>query len=346
MQPGMMIGPRMGLTRVERERFTIARLISAHVDNNLGELKEFRALSNQVGAITKQVPDSQGAFLMPGDTLGWIQRRDLTAGVGSAGGSLVDTEMSAFAQAMAEQSLVGVLPMQRLRNLAANVTITGESVRATAGWVYEGAVVSTGESTLGQAALTPKTVTSKVTVSRQLPQQLGPAAVAYVDSLVGSHLAAAADSALLFGTGATGQPTGISLAPGVDTRAGTSYAWSDATAMLKVCEGYAQGRSIAWVAGVNAAETLRKRERSAGSLFIAEDDRIANKLMLVSRAAPAASLTVTEWSKVWFADWGALEIMVDPFTDFKSGKVSVIARWLIDVAAERPQIVATATAVT
>lgn len=346
MRPGMMIGPHMGLTRAELERFTLPNLIDAFLSDNSAELAAFRRLSDSVGLITKQSPGSLGAFLFAGDQLGYLNRRDLTASNAAAGGYTVSTEIATFSATMAKQSLIGVLPVQRLQSLQSNVTLTTETVRASAGWAYEGAVATTSESTFAQVAMTPKICTAEASVSRKLKVQMGPAAGAFTHNLLAEKTSEACNAALLFGTGASGQPLGIAIATGVDSRAGTSYAWSDATAMLKVCDGFAQGESIMWVAGVDSAQTLRNRERAAGSGFIADGDRIANKPLLVSRGVPATSLTVTEWAKVWFADWGALEILIDPFTEFKAGKVRILAKWLIDVAVERPQLIATATAVT
>lgn len=346
MRPGAMIGPHMGLTRAEQERFTLPNLIDACISDNHAELAAFRKLSDGVGLLTGQRASSLGAYLFAADQLGTFNRRDLTVSNAAGGGYTVATEIPTFAATLAKQSLLGALPLQRLQSLQSNVTLTTETVRASAGWSFEGVVATTSESTFAQVALLPKICTAEAVMSRKLKQQMGPAANAFSLNLLAEKVGEAASAAILFGTGVSGQPGGIALATGVDSRAGTSYTWSDATAMLKVCDGYAQGESTVWVAGVDSAETLRKRERAAGSGFIADGDRIANKPMLVSRGAPAQSLTVTEWGKVWFADWGALEILVDPFTDFKTGKVRVMARWLIDVAVERPSLVAVATAVT
>lgn len=53
-----------------------------------------------------------------------------------------------------------------------------------------------------------------------------------------------------------------------------------------------------------------------------------------------------DWSKCWLADWGALEIAVDPFTNFKDGKVNVRTWWAVDVAFERPDQIAYVSALT
>ncbi len=66
----------------------------------------------------------------------------------------------------------------------------------------------------------------------------------------------------------------------------------------------------------------------------------------MSRAAGASTLAVMDWSKCWLADWGALEIAVDPFTNFKDGKVNVRTWWAVDVAFERPDQIAYVSALT
>ena len=80
------------------------------------------------------------------------------------------------------------------------------------------------------------------------------AARAFVDQALATTLAEAIDAAILAGSGYSGQPLGIANVAGIDRRAGTSFAWSDALAMLDVCEGFTQADSIAWVAGHTTAK--------------------------------------------------------------------------------------------
>lgn len=68
-------------------------------------------------------------------------------------------------------------------------------------------------------------------------------------------------------------------------------------------------------------------------------------LVLVSRSGGAATLSVCDWSRVWLAEWGALELAVDPVSGFKSGKVNVRAWMAVDFGFEAPAQVAHATAV-
>lgn len=133
-----------------------------------------------------------------------------------------------------------------MSELRADVTIGRQTVKGAHTWLASDGVstIADAQSTLGQIALTPHNVTAIVTLSRQLVKQSEPAARQFVDHTLAATLAEAVDGAMLAGSGANGQPTGLANVAGIDTRAGTSFAWADDTEMLAVCEGFS-GDSIA-----------------------------------------------------------------------------------------------------
>ena len=53
-----------------------------------------------------------------------------------------------------------------------------------------------------------------------------------------------------------------------------------------------------------------------------------------------------QWGAYHFAQWGALEVAVDPYTHAATGRVIVRALWRVDFAVEAASQVAVATAVT
>jgi HK97 family phage major capsid protein len=207
--------------------------------------------------------------------------------------------------------------------------------------------IGDAQATYGQLALAPHSVAATLTLSRQFMTQMGPLAAQFGDVGLARALAEALDGALFGGSGASGQPAGIFIRPNIDSRAGTSFALADACAMLKVCDGYASD-AITWVGGVDAGEDLRQRLKSAngGETLIADDGRLLGYPMLIARAVGAQQLVVTDWSKAHFAEWGALELGVDPATYFKDGRVIVRALWRVDFGFERNQQIAVCTALT
>lgn len=174
------------------------------------------------------------------------------------------------------------------------------------------------------------------------------AVLTFIERALATTVAEAVDRALLNGSGAAGQPIGILNVPGIDSRAGTSFALADAAAMLKVADGWDASGSVRWVAGVDAAEDLRTRLKSAngGETLMADNDTMLGKPVLVSRSVGAQVLAVMPWGQLWMATWGAMEIGVDTFTHFTTGKIVVRCLWNIDFAPERAQSIAVATALT
>lgn len=343
-------GPHLGLTATERERASLANYLAAVIADDKRELGFFRELSEQTARAADQQPRGFGTYLVPADvTAGPLPatgQRDMTTTTGPGGAYLVGAEIGGFVQALNAASIIGALPVTTV-NMQANLTVTRETVKGSAGWLADEGVsqMPAAQPTFGQLALGPKTVAGHVVLSRQMLRQTGPAAQAFVDRALAVTVAEAVDAALLAGTGNSGQPLGILNTAGIDSRAGTSLTWADTLAMFKVADGREASTSAAWVAGVDAAEVLRKRGRATGSGFIAEAGLIDGRPLVVSRSAPAASLVVMPWSQCWMASWGALEIGADPMTHFRDGRVIVRCLWSVDFAVERAGSVAVATAV-
>lgn len=340
------LGTHIGLTRAERQRATLANLIDAQLRGDKAELGFFGELSEQEQRLTGQQPIGAGTFTVPPDMLG-IHKRDMTVSGGER--YTVGTEIGGFVDALAKGSVVGRLPMVRHTGLKADQVVTLKNTAHAHTWLAAdgSSQIGDAQATYGQLALAPRSVAATLILSRQFMTQMGPLAAQFVDAGLARALAEALDGALFGGTGATGQPSGIFIRPNIDSRAGTSFALSDAAAMLKTCDGYATD-SIVWTGGVDAGEDLRQRLKSAngGETLIADDGRMLGYPVLISRSAGAQQLVVTDWSKAHFAEWGAMELGIDNFTFFKDGRVIVRALWRVDFGFERNQQIAVCTALT
>ncbi|MBP6252356.1 MAG: phage major capsid protein [Rubrivivax sp.] len=279
-----------------------------------------------------------------------MQRRDMTKAGVSGSQYLVGTELAGFASALDAASVLGRLPVTRLPNMIGDATITRESVKGSATWLSgEAAVIGDAQPTMGAIALAPKIVSGLVTASRLLLTQAGPAGNAFIEKSLATTVAEAVDRALISGSGNLGEPLGLAVTSGIDTRAGTAFALADAAAMLRVAEGYAGSDSVQWLAGVAAAEDLRTRVKTAtygNGYLMDERDRLLARPVVVSRSVGDQVLICMPWSQLWFASWGALEIGADPMTYFSTGKVMIRCLWSIDFAVERAASVAIATALT
>lgn len=335
-------GPVLGLKPGELAHVTLGGLVRAIAADDKAELHRYRELSDAVEQRTGPRMAAQ-TFVMPADVL----QRDLSVS-GGTGAALVGVENLSFANTLAKRSILGRLPVQHHKELRADATIGRMTGAHTVTWLAADGVsqIADGQATYGQAGMSPKTVAATVICSRQLLLTGGPMAEAFLYSTLATALAEAVDAALIAGTGNAGQPLGLLATPGINSRAGTSFALSDAASMLKVSDGYAASDTLAWIAGIDAAEDLRTRPKvSGGEIMLLTDGRMLDHPVIVSRSAPAAGLVLMPWGTLHFGQWGALEVAADPYTYFSAGRVIVRALWRIDFSVEAPGQVAVATAV-
>lgn len=334
----------LGLTTAEITRGSIDNFVRAVVEDDKHELGFFAELSAQNEKETQTLRRGPGTYLVPQDVL----QRDLSKA--GSGAYLAGADIQGFSHALDAASVLGRLPVTQLPGMVGDAKITRESVKGTAGWLSdELAVIPDFQSTFGQISMAMKSAAGSIIVSNQMVRQAVPAGNAFFTRAGAVTVAEARDKAMVSGTGASGQPLGLLTTSGIDSRAGTSFALSDAAAMLRVAEGYATDDSIMWLAGVAAAEDLRTRVKTTtyGNGFLMTDDnRMLGKPVIVSRSVSDQVLICMPWSQFWYATWGALEVGADKFTYFRDGRT--IVRFVIncDFAVERAAAVAVCTALT
>lgn len=339
-------GPTIGLSQAERERYDFSALIRGSIGATKLDLSFYAECSEAVAA-KLGVAALPGRTFIPQDVLA---RRTMTTASGAAGGYLVGTEIGDFASALRARSVIANLPIRKLPGLVGNVTIPRGVTNATMTWLgSEVAAPPEGDPTFGQLSMVPHTVSAVVDLGRAVLHGAGNVGRSFVEAELGAAAGQALDVALLAGTGAEGQPSGVIRASGVTNQSGTSLAWSGVCAMLKVAETYGDQESVRWVAGVDAAEILRIRERATGSGFILDDGRIASRGALVTNAMPAAALMVAPWDSVVMGEWGALELVVTPYASaaqFRAGIVSARLMWTVDFVPRQPASISKAESIT
>jgi hypothetical protein len=67
---------------------------------------------------------------------------------------------------------------------------------------------------------------------------------------------------------------------------------------------------------------------------------------VASNQVPTGDLIFGDWSQMIVAEWGVLEVEVNPFADFKAGIVGVRAIASIDIGIRYPVAFSVATSVT
>lgn len=346
---------KLDLTGRETQKFSLLRMIQATYDKdftNAGfELECSREIAKRLG----KVP-STTTFYVPFDVQQRaipVQQRDLTVATAGAGGFLVETENQGFIEILRNRSVALRMGATRLNGLVGSVTVPRQSVAATPVWLANEASTATeSQQTFVQMALSPKTVSSYTEISRQLTLQSSPAAEGIVTSDLAAVVAIAADLGVLNGSGASGQPTGIIGTAGIGGVTGTSLAYAGiiefqtdvATANVTPSRGgYVTTPAVAGLMVARQRFTSTDTPLWTGNIW---DGQMSGFPAMSSNQMPAANMLFGDWSEVVLAEWGVLEVSVNPFANFQAAIIGVRALYTIDVGVRRPFAFSLASSIT
>jgi HK97 family phage major capsid protein len=362
--PGAAVGA-LGLSPQETQRFSFVRAIKAVADGNWNdagfEAECTRALAQKLGRVV-----DPKAFLVPFEVLRrpidnaaraaleGMGKRDLTVATVGAGGYLVGTENVGFIEMLRNRSVAFKMGVRQLAGLQGNVTIPRQSAAATAFWLSnEATAITESQQTFVQVALSPKTAGAYTEISRQLLLQSSPGAEGIVTDDLAQVIALAADLAVLEGSGAAGQPLGISGTSGIGAiGALTTIAFSHLLSFQTSVAGSNVTPSRGgYVTTPTVAALLMQRVKYASTASPLWDGNVWDGNVcgfpgMASLQPTAGSMVFGDWQECVVGEWGVLEVSVNPYANFAAGIIGVRAMYSLDVGVRRPFAFARGTGAT
>jgi HK97 family phage major capsid protein len=348
----------LGLSKQEIRRYSITRAILSQWKESGVDASFERACHSEIERRLGNA--SRGIFVpfdvmrQPADPKG-TGRRDLSVGTAAAGGYLVGTDHlgSEFIDLLRNMMLIRQLGAKVLSGLRGSVVIPRRTAGATTYWVTEGTPPTEGANTFGQLSLSPKSVAANLDYTRNLLLQSNPSIDSLVNGDLAKGIALAVDLAAFHGSGAAGEPTGIANTSGIGSVTGTSIAYGG---MLEfqtdVAAANALAGNCAYVTTPAVAALLAQRARFSntdtplwkGNILQADD--VCGFKGFSTNQISAGNLFFGDFSQVFLAEWGVLELVVDPYTQSKSGIIQVTAFQSVDVGVRYPGAFSLATSVT
>lgn len=370
--PNVNVGTRadVGLTEKETKSFSVCRMMLALSEPNNRAAQEAASfeLESSAAAIDMHVKSGaeaprgmvlpaevmrssfmgdivalRNAGALPSRLMGMA--RTLTAGTATDGAELVATDLLAgsFIDVLRNASMVMAAGATTLPDLMGNVAIPRKTTGASGGWLAtEGADGAESEPQFDQVTLTPKTVAAWLEYTRQLVQQSTPGIEALVRMDLAMGLATTLDTASLYGTGSSGQPTGISLTAGINTPtafAGVNPTYAEVIAMESdVATDNALMGSLSYMLRPDMRGVLKSTEKASGTAqFVWEPGNTLNGYStFVTNQVVAGDVFFGNWSDLLIGMWGGLDMLVDPYSNSKSGKIRVSVFQSMDLAVRHP----------
>ena len=328
----------VGLTDKEVRQFSVLRALNALAnpsDKNAWEAAAFEREVSEAGA--KAAGKSARGIFVPGEIL--RAQRDLTAGTSTAGGNLVATNLMAdsFIDLLRNKSIVQRAGATVMNGLVGNVAIPKQSGAATAYWVAESGAPTESQQTVGQVAMSPKTVGAYTDFSRRLILQ----ASLDVENMVRRDLAAvialAIDSAALYGTGASNQPTGLKLQSGINTKdfAAATPTFAELVAMeSEVAADNADVGTMRYLVNAAMRGGLKSAEKfsTTGQTIWEPGSTVNGYATEVSNQIASGDVFFGNFADLLIGFWSGLDLTVDPYAGATSGTVRVIALQDVDIA--------------
>jgi HK97 family phage major capsid protein len=330
----------LGLTDRETQRYSLLRGLRAleamrgHGDRRWIDEAGFEIEASRTIADRMERPST--GLLVPYEVLG----RDLSAGTANAGGYLVGTENlgASFVDLLRNQMLVTQFGATHLSGLRGNVTIPKLTGAGTAYWLpSEISNITESQQTFGQLSLTPKTVGAYTEITRQLLLQSDPSADLIVMNDLSKVIALAVDLAAINGSGASGQPMGVLNTSGVGSVTGANLQYAGIVE-FQTDIGAANGlaKNCGYMTTPTVAALMMQRQRFTntdsplwtGSLL---EGQMAGFKSASTNQMPAGTMIFGDWSQIVIAEWGVLEVLLNPYANFTAGITGVRAMWSVDV---------------
>ena len=316
--------------------FSLARMIGLMAEGNFveGSCREF--------GVCRAAALAQGR-LYAGPTHGIVPwgafaRRDLQAGTPSAGGNLVGSVSVQPLDVLRPFSVTARMGLTSVQNLAANLLLPNVGTAATGNWLAnETSTITVSTPVIGQVSASPKMGGAIIRASRQFMMQ-----AASADEMIRQQLLGAVgqllDAAVLNGSGASGEPTGLLIVAGVNAQSGAVTHANMLTALETLGNAKADDEKIKFLTTPTVRKALQAREIvSTSGVMLWRDNAMIDKPAYVSTDCPAGTIFAGDWSQVLVAFWGSgLEIEVDPYTSFTTGAIQIRLLLHADVCFLKP----------
>ena len=335
----------LDLDKADVRKYSLMRALRAAANNDWKDAGLELECNQEISKRLDRTPKSRAAFFVPLDkmlqSLPNAGRRDMTVAGSSGSQYLVGTDNlpGSFIDLLRNTSVALRMGVTKLSGLKGHVTIPKMTAGNTAYWLAdENTQITESQPTIGQLSLSPKNVAAITEVSHQLLSQSTPDAESLLMSSIARDIGLAVDVAVLRGSGSSGQPTGIVNTASIGAFTGTSLAAAgvlDAQADVAAANALFPGCGYVTTPAVAALLMARPELPSTGTERLWKGNMATGSIFdfpaMSSAQMSSATMLFGWWPSVILAEWGVLELMVNPYSDFTRGLSAVRGWYTCDV---------------
>tara|TARA_B100001250_G_scaffold184968_1_gene159074 strand:+ start:203 stop:1930 length:1728 start_codon:yes stop_codon:yes gene_type:complete len=266
--------------------------------------------------------------------------------------SLVGTEYmpQSFIDVLRPYSVAIDAGATTMSGLNQNISIPRMTAGASGSWIAEGASATESTPTFDTISLSPNAVSANVSYTRQSLVQMLPDVENLLRTDLSQAVATAIDQAVLNGSGASNEPTGILNTTGLTlvslgTNGGAPTFSAISDLVKEVGQDNALREGSAFVTNAQVAHKLRTTQRVSGgtdATMISDNrDSLLGYRYLQSQNVPSnltkgtgtglSAIIFGDFSNVIIGEFGAVDLIVDPYSSSTSGDVKISIFGYVDI---------------
>jgi HK97 family phage major capsid protein/HK97 family phage prohead protease len=364
------------LTEREKARYSMIRAINASFNErtNVKDAWGDAGFEREVSlAIEKASGKRTAGFYMPTNIQFASGRAaDYSIGTGaglsatSGGANLVSTQLMAenFIELLRNKSLALSMGARMLSGLVGNVTIPRQKAAGSVFWVSENGVVPQSGGGFDSISLTKKTMGMLSVITRDMLMQATPDVEMLVRQDMLRTAALGIDAAVLYGSGAGGQPLGIANQTGIGSVVGGANGslisiddFIDLETLVTTAN--ADGSSLGYLTNAAVIGALKKLKTTTGAYLwtnspvgqrdgtpgeinaypVGRTNQARSNLSKGTAIGLLSEIFFGDWEQVLVGEWGAMEILPNPYIAgvYEAGAIELRLLQSIDVAVRHPE---------
>ena len=342
-------------------KFSVARAIRCLLEGRApdgieGELHEEAKKEAREGGIALR-----GSFAIPAIYTTSRESRDMTATgtttvAGDQGGQTIQTSLGSFIELLYSKMVLRGLGAQFLTGLQGNFALPKMLTGSTAAKAAENAAFTESNPTVGQVQFSPKRVGGFVEYSKQLVMQSAVGIEGIIRNDLATRIALAMELGAING-GGTNEPTGILNTVGIGNVAGgTNGLALTRSNAIKLRTALATANADMGALGFLTNPAVRGKAQEtlldAGSgQFLWKDDRddafmgytagitnqVPSNLTKGTATGVCSALIFGNFADLIIAQWGGIDIQVNPYIKDTEGLVRITADAYYDSGVRRPE---------
>ena len=327
------IGKAPAFNRNYSEEYSLANAIKGCLDP---KYRGFEFEVSQDYQRNQELKNEHGIIVPTEEVLG---QRTMT--VGNLAGNVSDISDSAklipFVQRQGVYSSIG---LTEFAGMSSDVKIPRGTSVATASFLsLDGTTdITSSDPTMDSVSMSPTSLACFTEVSHKLVLQSSVDMENYLRTLMSQSIANKLDLAVIHGSGASNQPTGMLNATGINTETYTSaIAYSDlANALSKLASDSIPLNGLSWVVHPDEYASLQIKDKGTdtGQFLLetannpADINQVGTMLgypCYVSDHVPTGEVLLARGQHSALGFFGGLELDVNPYQDFQKGSIGIRA---------------------